>query len=127
MKNSRKGFTLVEILIVVMVIIILATILIPNIIRVRLIANEAIAQTTLKTIATALENYINDNQIYPTDPNNLLTAAPSYLNTDFFSGTHVGYSYTPKIEDYVYQITAQPVNANTGLRTFTMTTGGVFQ
>ncbi len=61
-------------MIVLMVLGMLMTILIPNVLRVRLLANEAIARATLKTISTALESYANDNTQYPGDPNLLLIA-----------------------------------------------------
>lgn len=127
MRNSPRGFTIVEVMIVLAVIALLATLLIPNVMRVRHIANEAIAQTTLKTISTALESYANDNDQYPVDPNLLLSAIPSYLNADYFSGTHSGYTYAPLITNYSYQVTAAPVSSNTGTRTFLLSTGGVIQ
>ncbi|MDP2654131.1 MAG: type IV pilin protein [Candidatus Omnitrophota bacterium] len=124
---NRKAFTLVEILLVVGIIALLATIAIPNLLRSRLSANESSAQSTLKTISTALESYYVTNNNYPNNTNLLIGDVPPYLNKDFFVGSYSGYSYTSNLGDYYYTITATPVSASTGLHTFTITTGAVLQ
>ncbi len=123
--KKGQGFTLVEMLIVIMVISLLMTILVPHVVRVRLLANESSAQATLKAIATSLENYANDNGIYPTDPNLLFTANPSYITVDYFSGIYNGYTFAHQISVQSYEITATPVNSNAGSQIFFITTGAV--
>src|SRR3984957_2742465 len=53
MKNKMKGFSLIELLIVVAIILIIAAIAIPNLLRSRMAANEAPAVGSIATMNTA--------------------------------------------------------------------------
>ena len=57
MRKNQKGFSLIELLIVVAIILIIAAIAIPNLLRSRMAANEASAVGSLKTINTAAVGY----------------------------------------------------------------------
>lgn len=125
MKN--KGFTLVEIMIVVAIILLLAAITIPNITRARIQANQASAQGTLKLISSSLENYYALNNAYPLATTSLIGASPPYLSIDYFAGIHNGYTLTSTLATYSYFVAAYPVNANSGSFSYTVSTGGVIQ
>jgi type IV pilus assembly protein PilA len=56
-KQKQKGFSLIELLIVVAIILIIAAIAIPNLIRSKMAANEASATSTLRTLYTAMVTY----------------------------------------------------------------------
>jgi type IV pilus assembly protein PilA len=57
MKRSSKGFSLIELLIVVAIILIIAAIAIPNLLRSRIAANQASAVGSLRTLNTSLITY----------------------------------------------------------------------
>jgi type IV pilus assembly protein PilA len=130
--RKRKGFTLVEIMIVVAIIALLSAIAIPNLLRARIAANESAAQTGLRTLSTAVEAYaaVDSGNYAPADntttDNYLRTAAPAYLNTAFCGQTLGSYTYTCDIDRAAYSITAVPSPCGTsGNRNFTVTSGGV--
>jgi general secretion pathway protein G len=68
MKNQR-GFTLLEMMVVVAIIAILAAILIPNFTHARAQAATSACMGNIKTIATAFELYYTDKQSYPSGTN----------------------------------------------------------
>ncbi len=127
MKNNKSGFTLVEIMIVVLIIALLAAIAIPNVLRARVNAHDASAQVALKAIATAMETYLATNSLYPSTTTALFGASPPYLQVDYFDGnTYSGFNFTvDTLTNQIYSVTATPASANLGSASFTITTGAV--
>lgn len=110
----KKGFTLIEIMVVVAIVIILITIAIPNILRSRVVANEGAAIANLKTIATACQSYHIDNQGYPSVLADLATANPTYIDNVLGSGQKQGYQFIYNSADSDH-FTVNANSINTGL------------
>ena len=75
MKNKQKGFSLIELLIVVAIILIIAAIAIPNLLRSKMAANEASAVGSMRTLNTAAVTYSTTYGGYPAGLSNLAPAA----------------------------------------------------
>ncbi len=91
MKRRKKGFTLIELMIVIAIIAILAAVLVPNFMRAREASRLTACKSNLKNISTAVETYSNDNDgVYPGDTTfrEIRSGAPSGLGT--LAQTYIG-------------------------------------
>ena len=107
MKCNKKGFTLVEIMIVVAVIALLAAIAIPNLLRAKTAANESAAMARLKALSTASETYtMSNNGSYPSDETSLGITTPPYVNKSLCGMTEAGWNVSCQMNATGYTFTA---------------------
>src|SRR5919201_6633763 len=111
MKGSNRGFSLLELLIVVAIILIIATIAIPSLLRSRQSAQESSAVAQIRTINTAEVTYLSSNQgSYGSIPQ-LITQG---LLDSRFSGSVSGYNFTVTASGSNYTANADPTSSNAG-------------
>lgn len=129
MKKLERGFTLVEIMIVVAIIALLAAIAIPNVLRGRATANETAGVGNMRALLSSLEMYRSVNSAYPAAWSSMTSVNPPFYPQPFnaMPSTVQGYVYAYTGAVNGYTITAVPNNGTAGGRQFLINeTGRVF-
>jgi prepilin-type N-terminal cleavage/methylation domain-containing protein len=137
MRNKQKGFSLIELLIVVAIILIIAAIAIPNLLRSKMAANEASAVASCRTINTAevvFSSTYNVPAVFAASltalsdggtPGNCAQANPPsstsacLIDASLALGTKSGYGFNYQPAAGSYTVNANPTSAgSTGVRYF---------
>jgi type IV pilus assembly protein PilA len=136
MRNKQKGFSLIELLIVVAIILIIAAIAIPNLLRSKMAANEASAVGSLRTINTSSVAFSTTYGNFPTQLSDLgpstspTSSAADLIDSALVQGQKSGYvfAYTASTTYQQYSIAASPINQGvTGQRYFFTDQSGVIR
>ena len=123
-----RGFSLIELLIVIAIILIIAAIAMPKLTRARMFAYEMAAIRTLHAINTAQTQYFSTYGRYATtlaelgpapSGGNATAAAADLVSQDLALGTKSGYNFTMVGSPQGYAVNANPQVFNTtGSRSF---------
>ncbi len=114
-KPVGKGWIVIVCMVgVFLIMALMAAIAIPNLLRARLSANEALAQSTVKTVAGAAEQYaLTHDGVYPQSEYYLTTTNPPYLKETRLGKTVAGYRLSGDFSFEGYTIMAEPETCGT--------------
>ncbi|HXK06014.1 MAG TPA: prepilin-type N-terminal cleavage/methylation domain-containing protein [Verrucomicrobiae bacterium] len=127
LKDRRRGFSLIELLIVITIILIIIMIAAPRLSRARMYSQETAAVAAIKTIHTAEVQYYSQfgkyavslTELGPPASGAAGPAAADLIGSDLSGGLKSGYKFTVTGNQGGYIVSAVPETFNvTGSRTF---------
>jgi type IV pilus assembly protein PilA len=125
--RARKGFSLIELLIVIAIILIIVTVALPKLNKARMYAQETAAIKAVQTLNTAQVQYNSTfgrfatslTELGPPTSGAANASAADLIDGDLASGEKQGYRFTVAGTPGGYTISAVPMSYNsTGSRTF---------
>ncbi len=117
--KEKKGFTLVELMIVVLIIGIIAGLSMPNLVKSKMAAHEASAISALRTLVTAQITFATraGSGNFATDLTEL--EAANLIDSVMGSGTAEAYSFSVTGSGVQFEVNARPlVYGSSGVRSF---------
>ena len=126
-RRRSRGFSLIELMIVIAIILIIATIALPRLNRAKMYAHETAAIKTIQTIHTAQTQYQSQygrfatslTELGPPQNGQPGPQASDLVQSDLAAGEKSGYRFTVVGTQAGYTVSAVPIAYNsTGSRTF---------
>lgn len=126
-RRKNRGFSLIELLIVIAIILIISAIAIPRVTSTKRMANEVAAIRSCQTINTAQIQYFAQFGRYASTLNELgptpgdatpSPAAANLIEETLVDGIHLGYAFSMIGTPAGYSLNADPQSPESGSRTF---------